>query len=926
MSVLSGLRRYRLSIFLFSCFLLTVLLVIFLFSSRLASRGIDFNWQNLPQFPSTKLIQNVQKTVLANGLTVLTKEVHNAPVVSVQVWYKIGSRHEELGVNGIAHQLEHIMFKGTKNRPVQFARLFSALGSDSNAFTSYDQTVYHHTAERDKLKALLVLEADRMQNLRINSQQLASEKKVVISELEGYENSPEYRLSRAVMGAAFPNHPYGLPVGGTKAHVEQFTVEQVKNYYRKFYTSDNAVLVIVGDFSTASTLDIVKEVFGNITTKKSESKNLIRKQKSFSETPILLREPGATPLLQIIYPLPDVNHPDIPALNVMDYILTGGINSYLYPVLVESGLASEITAHVASARDGSWYDVLVKATPDQDLSKIDHVLQEAIANLAKTGVTSEQVERAKTQLTAALILSNRDITSLAMQLGYNETTAGDYRYIQRYLAKISQIKPADVNAVLQKYLQPQGRVVGFFQPTQIETKAASKSYTTQTKENFTSGKSVALVEVMKYLPNVESSQKSFKQEIPQLLTFNNGLRLLLLPNNTTPTVTLIGHIQAGTEFDPDHQAGLAALVAENLLNGTKTQDKLTLTKTLEARGINLDFTTYREGVRINANSLATDLPILLTTLADVIQNSTFPAQELEITRQQALTAVRSDLDNPEKVARRLFTQTVYPENHPLHNLATEKTIQKVQREDLINFKAQHYRPDTTVLALVGDLETEKVRSLVESLFGNWHVSGQAPKIKYSPVTLPSQVVRVNAELPGKAQTVTNMGFIGLNRQDSRFYAALVFNQILGGDTLSSRLGEQVRDRQGLTYGIYSNLQAGKNTGTLTIEMQTSPEDTNKAISSTIQILQRIQQQGVTPLEVETAQKTLISNYNLTLANPEEITDRILMNEVYGLGKLELRAFKQKIQQVTLNQVNQIARELLQPDKIVIVTAGSAVNN
>ncbi|MBE9019746.1 insulinase family protein, partial [Chroococcidiopsidales cyanobacterium LEGE 13417] len=197
--------------------------------------------------------EDVRKTTLENGLTVLTKEVHTAPVVSVQVWYKVGSRNEAPGVNGIAHQLEHMLFKGTTTRPIQFGRLFSALGSESNAFTSFDQTAYFGTVERNKLKALLELEADRMQNALINDEQLASEKRVVISELQGYENSPTYRLDRAVRRAAFPNSPYGLPVGGTKADVEKFTAEKVRDYYNRFYSPDNATLIVVGDFDTAPT-------------------------------------------------------------------------------------------------------------------------------------------------------------------------------------------------------------------------------------------------------------------------------------------------------------------------------------------------------------------------------------------------------------------------------------------------------------------------------------------------------------------------------------------------------------------------------------------------------------------------------------------------------------------------------------------------
>ncbi|MEH2124869.1 M16 family metallopeptidase [Nostoc sp.] len=876
--------------------------------------------------PST-LTENVRKTVLENGLTVLTKEVHTAPVVTVQVWYKVGSRNEESGVNGIAHQLEHMMFKGTKNRPIQFGRLFSALGSDSNAFTSYDQTAYYGTVERNKLKALLVLEADRMRNSQIEPEQLASEKRVVISELQGYENSPEYRLNRAVMQAVFPNHAYGLPVGGTKADVEKFEVEQVEKYYRNFYSPDNAVLVIVGDFQIANTLETIKKVFGKLPRQGAEGRGqevgVI--SSSSPSSPIVLREPGAGRLLQVVYPLPDANQPDVPALDVMDYILTEGRNSRLYQALVESGLASEVTASVTSLRESGWYEVLVTAGAKQDLKKIDSMLSSAIANVAEKGVTSEEIERAKTQLTADVILSNRDITSQAMRLGTDETTVGDYRYTDRYLAAVRLVKPTDVVAVINKYLTKEARTVGFFEPTQKRiTEVADKPHSAQTTENFSPGAPVLFSEVMKYLPPVDLATDAIAQVLPQEFKLTNGLRILLLPDRSTPTVTLSGYIQAGTEFDPENKAGLAAFVADNLLNGTRSKDVLTIAKVLGERGASLDFQTYREGVHIEGDSLSDDLPILLEILADVVKNSSFPSKELELHRQQTLTDLQQELDEPSEVARRVFVQSIYPKKHPLHTFPTEESLQQIQRQDVIDFKAKHYRPDTTVLALVGDFDLDKVRSLIKNKFGDWEVSGKAPTLKYPPVAMPEKIVSVNPVLPDKAQAVTYMGYTGINRYDPRFHAALVLNQILGGDTLSSRLGAEVRDRQGLSYGIYSSFQAGKNVGTFLIEMQTSPEDSSKAIASTRQMLQQIHQQGVTALEVETAKRTLISNYNVSLANPEELTDRILMNEVYGLDKVELHSFTDKIQKVTLAQVNQAARELLHPDRIVVVTAGPSV--
>ncbi|KOP26218.1 peptidase M16 [Hapalosiphon sp. MRB220] len=945
MSVFKKLHRYRFSIIVLTLWLIAVLLL----SDGSATSHTNTtysivkirNSKAIKEPRKTYVTEKVYQTVLENGLIVLTKEVHSAPVVSVQVWYEVGSRNEQAGVNGIAHQLEHMMFKGTKARPVQFGRLFSALGSDSNAFTSYDQTAYYGTAERDKLNALLMLEADRMQNAVIDAEKLASEKRVVISELQGYENSPEYRLNRAVLQKVFPEHPYGLPVGGTKADVEKFQVKQVQEYYRKFYRPDNAVLVIVGDFDTAKTLKAVKDIFGKIpkhnqkdrVTQKHTEKENISKSISASpslrvtaSSPIVLREPGANALLHTIYPLPDANHPDIPALDVMDYILTEGRNSRLEQELVESGMATDVTGSIVSLREGGWYELSVTATPGENLKKIDAVMQKAIATLTSQKAKVEEVNRAKAQLEASVVLNNRDITSQAMQLGNDQTTASDYHYTERYLAAVRRVTATDVQRVANKYLKPKLRSFGFFEPTQIQAsqKSDGKSHSTLITENFSDNTPKVATEVMKYLPPVDLTTHPTNLTLPEQFKLSNGIEVLLLPDNSTPTITLSGYIKAGNEFDPEDKVGLASLVADNLMNGTKTRDVLAIAKTLDERGASLDFESYREGTEIQGNALAGDLPIVLHVLADVIKNPTFPAKELELTRQQALTDLKEELDDPTEVAKRTFVQSVYPKTHPLHKFATPKTLQRIRRQDLIAFKTQHYRPDTTVLALVGDFDPKNVRSLIETEFGNWQVSGQAPKIEYPVVSMPDKIVRLNSVLPGKTQAVTYMGNTGINRKDQRYYAALVLNQILGGDTLSSRLGAEIRDRQGLTYGIYSTFQVGQNIGIFLIEMQTAPEDSTRAINSTRRLLEEIHQQGVTSEELETAKRTLISNYNVSLANPDELSYKILMNKVYGLDKKELHSFVSKIASVSLEQVNQAGRELLHPDKIVVVTAGPTV--
>ncbi|MBM0741124.1 insulinase family protein [Phormidium sp. CLA17] len=875
------------------------------------------------------LTAGVRKTVLDNGLTVLTKEVHTSPVVSVQVWYRVGSRNEAPGVNGIAHQLEHLLFKGTQSRPIQFGRFFSALGSDSNAFTSYDMTAYYGTVEQDKLEALLVLEADRMKNSIISEKELASEKRVVISELQGNENSPSYRLGRAVMRSAFPTSPYGLPVGGTKADVEKFTVDQVRYYYNNFYRPDNATLVVVGDFQTDALLKQVQESFGKISkaiaplpkdplSAKPDKAAL----QSPASAPIILKEPGSAPLLNAVYPLPNTLHPDVAAIQVMDYILTGGRSSRIHQALVETGLASDAGGGAANLISGGWYELSATAAPGKDLQEIDRALQQVLADLRDQGVTQEELTRAKAQLKASLILRNRDIASQANLLGDNQISTGDYRFTDKLLAAIATVTPADVQRVAKTYLATANRTVGFFEPTTADGKpGASPDNSSQTSEKFSPGAPVDPAELAKYLPPTRTTTQQPTQALPEKLILKNGVQVLLVRDRSTPTVSLSGHVAAGTVRDQAATAGLATLTANNLMNGTQTKDALAIAKTLENRGASLDFGASREGVSISGEALSTDLPTLVQITADVLRNASFPKNELELSRQRALSGLKLELDTPSRLARRAFQQAIYPANHPFHTFPTAASLQAITREDIVRFHQQYYRPEATVLTIVGDFDLVAVRALLTREFGSWAEAGNLSQVTFPVVPLPDKTVRLMPTLPGKTQSITYMGYNAIDRRDPRYYSALVFNQILGGDTLSSRLGTEIRDRQGLTYGIYSGFQAGQTPGPFLISMQTAPEDADRAIASTISLLQQIRKEGVTAEEVANAKRSLTSSYSVELASPNNLASTILSNAVYGLPLSAIRTYTATINAITPAQVNALIEEILQPDRLVIVTAG-----
>jgi zinc protease len=876
----------------------------------------------VPAKNSSTLTANVKKTILENGLTILTKEVHNAPVVTVQVWYKIGSRDEAPGVNGIAHQLEHMLFKGTKDRPIQFGRLFAALGSNFNAFTSYDQTAYFGTVEKNKLTSLLTLEADRMQNSTIDTEKLTGEKRVVISELQGYENGPGYRLDRAVKRAAFPNTPYGLTVGGTKADVEKFTVEQVRSYYDSYYAPNNATLVVVGDFDTATLMAKVQETFGKVPRRAVKP---IQPTSTLTETPskrrLTLKEPGTTQIASEVYPLPEANHPDVPAIDIMNYILTEGRSSRMYQSIVETGIATSIDGGAANLSAGGWYEISSIVEVGKSLPKLEAAIETEIKLVQTKGVTPAEISRAKAQLRAGYLLSNRDINSQARQLGNDQTTTGDYQFTDKYLAGVERVTAADVQRVAKKYLQAKLKTVGYFQPTQITGKSAPAGKDGKTAENFSPGAPVDPAELAKYLPPLDADTASQTQSLPQEVKLKNGLRVFLLPDASTPTITLSGNIQAGAEYDSSEKAGLAALTATNLMSGTKTQTALEIAKTLENRGAGIGFGASREGVSLGGSALSKDLPVLLKTLGDVLQNATFPTPKFELSRQRSLTSLKLELDNPSSVARKKFQQTIYPKNHPFTIFPTAQTLTGLAPKDLQAFYRQHYLPSNTMIAIVGDFKVPEIKRLLEDHLGKWSTTTKNVKLSYPVPQLPTKQVLLNPALPGKTQSITLMGNKAIDRKDPRYYSALVLNQILGGDTLSSRLGTEIRDRLGLTYGIYSSFAAGKRQGTFIISMQTAPEDASKATQSTIALLKDLQTKGVTATEVANSKRSISSNYTVDLASPDEIAGATLGNAIFGLNPNEISEFPKKIQAVTLEQVNQVAKELIQPDRFVIITAG-----
>ncbi|MCL5774065.1 MAG: insulinase family protein [Firmicutes bacterium] len=406
----------------------------------------------------------IQEYKLDNGIKVLIQEVHSAPVVSVFVWYRVGSRNENVGITGISHQLEHMLFKGTKTfKPGEIDRLLNRAGAENNAFTAEDFTAYFETLPSSNLELALKIEADRMVNSLIDPKELKHEKTVVLSELEGDENNPWFDLYEEVAAAAFKAHPYHWPVIGWKCDVLNYTREDVYKYYKEFYKPENATLVIVGDISAQEALMLAKKYFGKIPSGGPVPQIMCQEPAQQGERRVIVKKEGATTLLHVAYHIPAVKDPDIFPLSIMDSVLTGGRSSRLYKALVETELAAEVGSWVDRHIDPTLFYITVVLRPGVSTEKVEEVLYAELEKLKKEPISDLELKKAVNQVNSSFIYARDSVTSQAETLGYYETIY-TYKYIDTFADNLKKVTKEDVMKVAGKYLTPDNRTVGIFIP------------------------------------------------------------------------------------------------------------------------------------------------------------------------------------------------------------------------------------------------------------------------------------------------------------------------------------------------------------------------------------------------------------------------------------------------------------------------------
>jgi zinc protease len=419
----------------------------------------------------------VNTHTLPNGMLVLTRETHGAPVAACFVWYRVGSRNETLGATGLSHWVEHMLFKGTPAIPKgEMDRLIARNGGAFNAFTSSDYTAYFETLPSDRIELGLRIESDRMMNSLFDPQEVESERTVIIAEREGYENEPDHWLNEALMAAAFQIHPYRNEVIGWKSDLLAITRDDLYRHYQTFYTPNNAVLVLAGDFQTDAMLGLVEQYFGQLPPGPPVSPARIEEPEQQGERRVMVRRPGAAQYVQIGYHAPGCRHPDFAALVVLDAVLSGAKplsfgggaqtnrSARLYRALVETQLASYAGSGFRATIDPHLFEFSATVQEGHTAGEVEAALIAEVDKVQQEGVSAEELAKVQKQVRAQLAYSGESVTNQALLLGMWETL-GDYRRNQTLLDEVRAVTREDVRRVAQSYLVERRRTVGHFVPT-----------------------------------------------------------------------------------------------------------------------------------------------------------------------------------------------------------------------------------------------------------------------------------------------------------------------------------------------------------------------------------------------------------------------------------------------------------------------------
>ena len=879
--------------------------------------------------------QDVHEYRLDNGLLVLLKENHNAPVVNLNVVYRVGSKYERPGITGISHLLEHMMFKTSDHMPLgEFDRRLKSVGADNNAYTWLDQTVYYETVAADKVETALELEAERMQYLSVLPEDHELEMPVVMNELVQRDDTPFTTLYTELLSMAFKAHPYNIPTIGWTSDVEGITTEDIRAYYHRYYQPDNAFIVAVGDFDPDAMFALIEKYFAAIPAAGVELPRLPVEPPQLGERRFVIERAGPVDYLGIGWHIPESEHPDSYALVVLGQLLGQGRTSRLYQALVDTGQCAMAQSWSSSFSYADPHLFLCAAAinPGNDPAAVEEQVYAEVERIIADGVSDQELDRAKKQARVSFVYDKDSIEDEAGGIIAFELMSS-YADIDKYLPGIEAVTSDDVKRVAAEYLVTRNRTVGTYLAQRPEAPGEGGMEPGAPEDDAPHYYGTGYNEPVSRLFTAAADNGAAAgaaagtaEGYATVETLPNGLTLVIRENHNNQTVNVHGLVEAGKIDDPAELPGLGNFCVSMLSNGTDKHTKLELAEIMEDAGLEMGFSPSREYFTFSGRSLTEDFELLLDLLAEQLLTPSFPMDEIEKTRQQISTGLLNSANETFDASFYTGRDLLYGADHPFAGRVEGNldSVAAITNTDLAKWHSAHVIPDGAVLTIVGDIDTAAAREAILARFGDWHGEQEDRAALLARSTEfqagPDKTVEIN--LPDKSNCSLLWIGPGVDKVDTAEWAkCIVTNFILGGD-FSSRLNERLRVQEGLTYGAFSWFSNGRGAGPFCVSVQVNPQNIEAAVAATNEVLAEFAAEGATAGELELARNYLTGNFPVRLATNGAVAAALTDAVYLGKGVDYLRDYAQYVSQVTLEDIRRIAAGYMAPDELATIAAGT----
>lgn len=868
-------------------------------------------------------VEGITEYRLKNGLRVLLFPDQSKQTITVNVTYLVGSKHENYGETGMAHLLEHLVFKGTPKHP-DIPKELTEHGTRPNGSTWYDRTNYYETfaATEENLKWALDLESDRMINSYIAKKDLDSEMTVVRNEFEMGENDPFGVLLERIYSTAYLWHNYGKSTIGARADIENVPIDRLQAFYKKYYQPDNAVLLVAGKIDETKTLALVADYFGKIPKPdRVLAKIYTDEPTQDGERSVTVRRVGDVQLVGAAYHVPGSSHADTAAVNALLQIMTEQPAGRLHKALVESKKAAAVFGFPFIFGEPSLFLVGAQLRQEQSLDEARDIMLKVLEDIAKNPVTKDEVERAKTNLLKEIELKLNSVEDVGLEMsewiGY-----GDWRLLFITRDRIRKLTAEEVQRVAVNYLKQSNRTLGQFIPTQKPERSeipANPDVLALVKD-YKGDAKVAEGEAFEPTPaNIESRAVRASAA---------GIKYTFVPKRTRGnTVVANLTLRFGDEKSLMNRDTAGGMAGSMLMRGTAKRTRQQIKDEFDKLKARVNVDGGPTSAFASIETTRENLPAVMRLVAEILREPSFPADEFDQLKQEQLASIEAQRSEPTQMAATEAQRHLrpYPKGHVNYTSTPDESIadlKAVTLADVKKFYADFYGASNGELAVVGDFDEKEIAKLTNDLFGAW--KSKMPYARIGETFKDIAAINRNLEAPDKANAFFIAGqTLNLRDDDPDFPALVLGNYMLGGGFLNSRLAVRIRQKEGLSYGVGSQLQASSldKNGLFMAFAIYAPQNRDKLEAAFKEEIEKMLKDGFTAEEIAAAKKGWLQSRQVSRAQDNELAGRLNNYNFLNRTLAWDADLEKKVDALTAEQITAALRRHINLSKISIVKAG-----